>query len=66
MNPLARFLRATFYWTYSRGSWQWDIYCLAIIAVIFLTPKDFLESYTRIPLVPDQIRSAVAKFFGFF
>jgi len=65
MNAVGRFLRAVFYWTYSRGSWQWDLYCLAIIAVIFSTPKDFLESYTQFPLTPDQIREAVAKFLNF-
>jgi len=31
-------------WKYERGSWQWDLMCLAIIAFIFLTPKDWFEA----------------------
>ena len=26
------------FWTYQRGSWQYDLMCLAIILFIFLTP----------------------------
>ena len=26
-------------WSYERGTWQYDVLCLLIIAFIFLTPK---------------------------
>jgi hypothetical protein len=26
-------------WNYDRGTWQYDVLCLLIIAFIFLTPK---------------------------
>ncbi len=26
-------------WNYSRGSWQYDLLCLFIIGLIFLTPR---------------------------
>jgi len=26
-------------WNFSRGTWQYDIFCLLIIAFIFLTPN---------------------------
>ncbi len=26
-------------WNYERGTWQYDVFCLLIIAFIFLTPK---------------------------
>ena len=26
-------------WNYERGTWQYDLFCLLIIAFIFLTPK---------------------------
>lgn len=63
MNPIKHFLGAVFYWTYDRGSWQWEISCLVIILIIFATPQDFLQRYTNNPLTPDQIRSAVVHFF---
>ena len=31
-------------WNYERGSWQWDVLCLVILAFIFLTPKEWFES----------------------
>lgn len=30
-------------WRYDRGTWQYDIFCLLIIAFIFLTPKAWFE-----------------------
>lgn len=56
MNTILRFFKRVLYWTYPRGSWQWDLMCLFFIVVIFITPKDFLEKYTRRPLTPAQIR----------
>jgi hypothetical protein len=56
------FLRAVFYWTYERGSWQWDIACLVFIVIIFATPPDFLEGYTRHPLAPGEIRQLIWAF----
>ncbi len=29
------------FWTYSRGSWQYDLLCASILAFIFLTPKEY-------------------------
>ncbi len=26
-------------WNHERGTWQYDVFCLLIIAFIFLTPK---------------------------
>lgn len=31
-------------WNYERGSWQWDVLCLLILAFIFLTPKAWFNS----------------------
>ncbi len=31
-------------WNYERGSWQWDVLCLLILAFIFLTPKPWFYS----------------------
>lgn len=29
------------FWTYARGTWQYDVLCGLILAFIFLTPRDF-------------------------
>jgi len=36
-------------WSYERGSWQYDVLCLLIIAVIFLIPSSYFEDRDRIP-----------------
>ncbi len=30
-------------WSYDRGTWQYDVFCLLIIAFIFLTPKSWFN-----------------------
>lgn len=30
-------------WNYKRGTWQYDVFCLLIIAFIFLTPKSWFD-----------------------
>lgn len=34
-------------WDYERGTWQYDAFCLLIIAFIFLTPKNWFEGKER-------------------
>ncbi len=31
------------FWTYSRGSWQYDILCALILCFIFLTPRTVFD-----------------------
>ncbi|HEV2177540.1 MAG TPA: hypothetical protein VGW33_10140 [Terriglobia bacterium] len=33
------FFRRAVFWSYERGSWQYDIICAVILAFIFLTPR---------------------------
>lgn len=33
------FLNRAIFWSYERGSWQYDIICAVILAFIFLTPR---------------------------
>jgi len=35
-------------WRYERGTWQYDIFCLLIIAFIFLTPKVWFEKREKL------------------
>jgi len=47
-------------WNYERASWQWDVLCLLILALIFLTPKEWfnpdatLATQTDPPAVKTQ------------
>lgn len=35
-------------WNYERGSWQYDVFCLLIVAFIFLTPKAWFDKKERL------------------
>ena len=41
MRSVFQAIGRVLFWTYSRGSWQYDIMCALILAFIFLTPKEF-------------------------
>ncbi len=43
-NPIKNFIL----WTHERGTWQYDVFCLLIIAFIFLTPKAWFEKRERL------------------
>ncbi len=36
----------TFFWTYERATWQYDMLVLAILAFIWLTPPGWLQDPT--------------------
>jgi hypothetical protein len=35
-------------WNFERGTWQYDVFCLLIIAFIFLTPKGWFEKAEKL------------------
>ena len=41
-----RFLWNTFFWTYERATWQYDLMVIAILAFVWLTPPDWLRDPT--------------------
>ncbi len=43
-NPIRNFIL----WNHERGTWQYDAFCLLIIAFIFLTPKAWFEKRERL------------------
>ncbi len=43
-NPIKNFIL----WTHERGTWQYDVFCLLIVAFIFLTPKAWFEKRERL------------------
>jgi hypothetical protein len=46
-------------WNYERGTWQYDIFCLMIIAFIFLTPKAWFDK--RETLATQALTSGVKQ-----
>jgi hypothetical protein len=42
-------------WSYERGTWQYDVLCLLIIAFIFLTPSSLFNKPTPKPPDPTVI-----------
>jgi hypothetical protein len=37
-------LKKTLFWSYDRGSWQYDVMCVLILAFIFFTPNRWFLS----------------------
>src|ERR1017187_8280618 len=58
-------IRKLFLWEYPRASWQYDIIVAAILAFVFLTPRDWFRDQPRIPhassiaLLPSENGSTV-------
>jgi hypothetical protein len=54
MNVIGRFL----FWDFQRGSWQYDIICVLILAFIFATPREIFRDQPKaanvIMLPPEQ------------
>ena len=63
---MGRFLYKLIHWPHNRGSWQWDISCLVFLVIIFATPQEFLEEFTRNPLTSAGIHQRLLAFFGDF
>lgn len=40
-------------WSFRRGSWQYDLICVAILAFIFLTPRTFFNDQPRPPALRE-------------
>jgi hypothetical protein len=43
-------IKRSIFWSYERGSWQYDIICVLILAFIFLTPTHWFHDRPRLQL----------------
>lgn len=43
MRKILEIFKATFFWSYERGSWQYDLLCIAILLFIFAIPTSFFD-----------------------
>lgn len=44
MGSIFRTIKAIFFWSYGRTTWQYDVLCALILAFIFLTPRSWFET----------------------
>ena len=49
-------LKKILFWSYDRGSWQYDVMCVLILAFIFLSPNSVFQS--RVSAGPIIVRGA--------
>jgi hypothetical protein len=63
-------LKKTLFWSYDRGSWQYDVMCVLILAFIFFMPNRFFHSKaqtsaeraaTRISVSSEEIGVVAAE-----
>lgn len=56
MKIILTTLKKILFWSYERGSWQYDIMCVLILAFIFLSPHHIFQS--RVSPTPVTVRAA--------
>ena len=61
MKRVFRILKAIFFWSYGRSTWQWDVLCVLILAFIFLTPKSWFQTSELSPSQTHQNRFASVR-----
>ena len=54
MKIILSTLKKILFWSYERGSWQYDIMCVLILAFIFLSPNRIFQS--RVSAAPVIVR----------
>jgi hypothetical protein len=66
-------LKKILFWSYERGSWQYDIMCVLILAFIFLSPHSIFQSRTSAtpvivrgaeigPIDPNNLEQAIRDY----
>lgn len=51
MKIILSTLKKILFWSYERGSWQYDVMCVLILAFIFLSPNTIFHSSTSTPVI---------------
>lgn len=57
MASLGQILSKTFFWSYERGTWQYDLAVILILVFVLLTPRSWFRDkpQTGGPAAPGQI-----------
>lgn len=54
-------LRKIWYWSYERGSWQYDVMCVAILAFIFLIPNRVFDDPEAMPRLEGRLKETIVS-----
>jgi hypothetical protein len=57
MASFGQILSRTFFWSYERGTWQYDLAVIFILIFVLLTPRTWFkdEPQVGLPAVPGQV-----------
>jgi hypothetical protein len=57
MASLGQILSRTFFWSYERGTWQYDVAVILILVFVLLTPRSWFHDKPQsgLPAAPGQI-----------
>jgi hypothetical protein len=57
MASLGQILSRAFFWSYERGTWQYDLAVILILVFVLLTPRTWFKDEPQVgmPAVPGQV-----------
>jgi hypothetical protein len=58
MAGLRQILARTFFWSYERGTWQYDLAVIAILIFVLLTPREWFRDQPQVgvPAGSEQVK----------
>ncbi len=58
MASLGKVLSRTFFWSYERGTWQYDLAVILILVFVLLTPRNWFHDKPQsgAPVTPGQVQ----------
>ena len=58
MPSLGQILSRTFFWSYERGTWQYDLAVILILVFVLLTPRNWFRDKPQsgAPVTPGQVQ----------
>jgi hypothetical protein len=58
MARLGQILSKTFFWSYERGTWQYDVVVILILVFVLLTPRNWFKDKpaSGAPVSPGQVQ----------
>jgi hypothetical protein len=61
MKPFLIAVKNVLLWSHERGSWQYDILCLLIVATIFVVPSRYFGDRDRLPAMQANAGKQIAS-----
>jgi hypothetical protein len=58
MASFRQILTRTFFWSYERGTWQYDVAVVVILIFVLLTPRSWFHDQPQVglPQAPEQVK----------